>query len=162
MEMGFRISGGSMHKVSLPVTGLNTTQGVMRYVLGDEVCDDETLKKVDPRNPKCSGGQFCIPLNAGTIDHYEGLEESKNVPGVTDVVQYYFPSDTVEERVLGTLGQQCLRYTALADDLDGYIAIARKVFDMVKVYDTEGKLMNTMPMDFTRFKTKKENKGEHL
>lgn len=152
MEMGFRISGGSMHKVSLPVTGVNAARGVMRYVLGDEAYDDEMLKNADPKHPRCSGGQFCIPLNAGTIDRYEGLEESKKVPGVTDVVQYYYPGDTVEERVIGTLGQQCLRYTALANTLEEYIEVARTVFDMVKVYDTEGNLMNTMPMDFTRFK----------
>ena len=97
------------------------------------------------------GGQFCIPLNVGTIDRYEGLEESKQVPGVTDVVQYYYPGDTVEERVIGTLGQQCLRYTVLTDSVEEYIAVASKVFDMIKVYDTEGNLMNTMPMDFSRF-----------
>ena len=152
MEMGFRISGGSMHKVSEPATGINATRGVMRYVLGDEVCADELLEKVNPQHPFCSGGQFCIPLNAGTIARYEGLEESKQVPGVTDVVQYYYPGDTVEERVLGTLGQQCLRYTAIANSLEEYVDIARRVFNMVKVYDTEGNLMNTMDMDFERFK----------
>jgi biotin carboxylase len=150
MEMGYRIGGGIMHRIIVPAVGFHITECMVRFLLGEEICSDEKLKAVDPRHPRCSGGQFSIPLNAGTIARVEGLDEVEKMPGILLVRRYYHEGDTVEKRVIGTLGQHLMMCIAKADDVPGYIDIVRTVQDTVKVYDTEGNLMNTMHMDFDR------------
>ncbi len=150
MEMGFRMSGGMMYKVLEPTMGVNDIRILLRYTLTGEGYTEEDVKYINLLHPRKSGGQFCIPLNAGTLARIEGLEESKRLPKVTDVLQYYYLGETVEERVIGTLGQQFCRFTVIADSVEEYIATADKIQKTIKVYDTQGRQMNTMDMDFGR------------
>jgi len=152
MEMGFRFAGGMMYKVLEPMWGFNDVKMMLRYAVGGEMVEEGELQYTDMFKPRVCGGQFCMPLNAGTIARIENLEMCKAIPEVKNVLHYYYEGDTVEERVLGTLGSHLCRFTILADTVERYLEVARQIQNTIKVYDTEGNVMNTLKMDFGRMK----------
>lgn len=155
MEMGYRIAGsGTMQKVLGPATGIDRDECVLRYMLGEELCPDQLLAANDPCRPRCTGGGFVIVPTKGTIGRYEGLDEAAKIPGVVYVHHNYQPGDTIGEKVVGTLAQHALNYLVVAQSTEEYLSIAKKIQDTVKIYDTEGNLMSTLPIDFDRLRNK--------
>lgn len=155
MEMGYRIGGsGTMGKIIYPAMGFSATECLFNYIMGGDICSDEFLDNADPQHMKCEGGAFVIVPTIGTIGKYEGLEEASKIPGVVYVLKNYQEGDTIPKRAEGTLGQYALNFVVLADSMEQYLQIAEQVQNTVKILDTEGNLMSTMPIDFDRLRNK--------
>jgi len=149
MEMGFRLSGGMMYKVTQPLMGVNDMKMMLRLALGGPMYTDEEVKNIDFSTHRCAG-QLTVPLSAGTIGRIEGLEQCAAEPGVTDTLQYYRKGETIKESVLGTYAQLLCRFTLVADSLEEMTALADRIQKRLRVYDTEGNRMNLMQTDFSR------------
>ena len=154
MEMGFRLSGGMMFKVTQPLMGVNDMKMMIALALGEPMFTDEEVKSIDFFTNPRRAGQLTVPLNAGTIGRAEGLEACRKMPGVTDVLTYYAVGDTVQDAAVGTLAQLFCRFTLVADSVEAMTALAEKIQHCLRIYDTDGNRMNTMQTDFSRLQRK--------
>ena len=149
-EMGYRLSGGMIFKLTTPLVGVNDMKMMIRCALGEEMFAVDEVENIDTRCNGKAGVQFMIPLNAGKIGKIEGLEEAKAVKGVTDFIQYYNEGDTVEERFIGTLAQHFGRFTIIADGEKEIFESISKIQTILNVIDVDGNIMNQMKFDINR------------
>ena len=151
-EMGYRLSGGMIFKLTEPAVGINDMKMMIRYALGAEIFTDEEIGAIDVSCSKKKAAQLMLPLNAGTIGSVEGLDEVKNIPCVADFMQYYNLGETVEERVIGTLGQHFGRFTFVAETADEIYSAVEEINKTLVVKDTNGEVMNVLKFDLKRAK----------
>ena len=149
-EMGYRLSGGMIFKLTEPLVGINDMQLMLRGAVGGEALTDGEIGRIDLRCGGRIGGQLMMPLSVGTIGRIEGLDEVKNHSAVVDFIQYYREGDTIEQRVIGTLGQQFCRITFIADTPAQVPELINHFQKLLNVYDTEGKKLNNLPFDVSR------------
>ena len=151
-EMGFRLSGGMIFKITEPTMGINDMKMMVRYAGGGEMITDEELSKLKNSKPNTVMAQLMIPLDCGTISKIEGLDEILNWEGVTDFLQYYHERDTVKQSYLGTLMQLFGRFTLKAKNKEEMIDLVNKIEQTLKISDAEGKDLHTMKFDTKRIK----------
>ena len=151
-EMGYRLSGGMLFKLTEPLTHVNDMKMMIRYALGGETVTDEELANIDLSFEGKAGAQLMVPLNVGTVGKIEGLEEAKALPEVADFIQYYREGETMERRFVGTLGQHFGRFSLLAESEERLLATVERIQSILRIYDTEGKRMNSLVFDLNRVK----------
>ena len=148
-EMGYRLSGGMMFKLTEPLVGINDMKMMIAYALGEDRYTEQEMANID-LHYSGYGLQLMIPLRAGTITAVEGLEEIKTMPVVTDFIQYYQVGNTVTDKVIGTLGQHFGRFTIICDDLETAKSILHQIQETLRVFDENGQQMNCYPFDTDR------------
>ena len=151
-EMGYRLSGGMIYKLTEPLMGINDMKMMIRNALGGECVTHEETAKIDLTCDGRYGAQLMIPLRRGTIGRVEGLEKTTALPGVTDFLQYYYPGETIMEKHIGTLHQHFGRFTIIADNEDRIQECVQKIQETLIIYDTDGHIMNYMTFDYGRTK----------
>ncbi len=150
-DMGYRLSGGMMYKMTEPLIGVNDMQMMIRYALGGQICEDndiESLSHID--SIQTVSAQVMLPLDVGTITTIEGWDEICTMPEVVDVLQYYQVGDTIAESVIGTLGQHFARVTMAANDRETILKKVKYIQDNLSIKDEQGKEMYTMRFDVQR------------
>ncbi|MBQ1733404.1 MAG: ATP-grasp domain-containing protein [Lachnospiraceae bacterium] len=149
-EMGYRLSGGMIYKLTEPLMGINDMKMMIRCALGGECITKEEADSIDLKCNGRIGAQLMIPMNAGTIKRIEGMEEAISIPAVTDFIQYYQVGDIVKDEYIGTLQQHFGRFTMIADSEEEIYSTVQKIQSILKIYDTNGRKMNQLQFDFSR------------
>lgn len=149
-EMGYRLSGGMIFKLTEPAAGINDMKMMIRYAVGAEIFTDEEIKKVDPSCTKKKAAQIMVPLSVGKICKIEGLEEVKKIEAVSDFIQYYEEGDEIEQRVIGTLGQHFGRFTLIAETAEEIYDAVRNIQNTLVIKDENGNEMNELKFDLGR------------
>ena len=150
-EMGYRLSGGMIFKLTEPLTHVHDMKMMLRYAVGGGSITEDEAAKIDLTCGGRIGGQLMMPLDVGTIGRIEGVEEIKKHPAVVDYLQYYYEGDTVEQRVIGTLGQHFGRITFIVDSAEEELELIQFFQSAVRVYDTDEKRLNNLQFDIARF-----------
>ena len=151
-EMGYRLSGGFIYKMTEPLSGINDIKMMIRYALGGKMVDKEELERIDVSFKGKVGAQLMIPLSTGTINHIEGLEETIKHPSVVDFLEYYYEKDVIINEYIGTLQQLFGRYTLTGDSYEDLKTVISFIQDTLKVWSNEGKLMNSLKFDLDRIR----------
>ena len=151
-EMGYRLSGGMIFKLTEPLTNVNDMKMMLRLAVGGESVTPDEATMIDIACKGRIGGQLMLPLDIGTIGKIEGVEKIKEHPAVVDYIQYYTVGDTIEQRNIGTLGQHFGRITFIVDSVEDETEVIRYFQSIVRVYDVDGKRMNNLQFDVLRFK----------
>lgn len=150
-DLGFRLSGGMIFKVTQPLLGINDMKMMIRTALGEPPFTPDDVAGLDLLHVAKRAGQLTVPLmQAGTIGCVEGLELCKQMPGVLDVLEYYHKGETIATKSLGTLGQLFCRFTLYAETTQELVNLADKIQKTLRIYDTKGNRMNTLQTDFSR------------
>lgn len=149
-EMGYRLSGGMIFKLTQPTVGINDMKMMIRYALGEEIFTEEEINGL---NVACEGKratQLMIPLEVGEIGAIEGLDVVKSIDCVTDFIQYHNVGDVIEQRFINTLSQHFGRFTLIAEDEETIFDAIRIIQDTLKVKSVDGNIMNVIKYDFDR------------
>ena len=149
-EMGYRLSGGMIFKLTEPLMGINDMQMMIRFAVGGEMIKEEELNKIDLSCGGKYGGQLMVPIRAGRISKIEGVESVINLRAVSDFIQYYKEDDLIEPSYIGTLQQLFGRFTFVADSLEEILDTIDTIQECLKVYDEYGNSMNILPFDRKR------------
>lgn len=149
-EMGYRLSGGMIFKLTEPLVGINDMRIMLRTAVGGAALTDEEIAGIDLKCKGRLGCQLMYPLSVGTIGRIEGVEQVKAHPAVRDFIQYYQVGETMEQNKIGTLGQQFCRITFIVDSPEEETAAIRFFQDTLNIYDTDGNKMNNLPFDVAR------------
>lgn len=151
-EMGFRLSGGMIFKITGPMMGINDMRMMVRYAGGGEMITKEELSNLSNIKSDKVMAQLMIPLDCGTISKIEGLDEILSWDDVTDFLQYYHEGETVKDSYMGTLMQHFGRFTLKADDKKEMIDLVNKIEQTLKITDSQGMDLHTMKFDTKRIK----------
>lgn len=139
-DMGLRMSGGLIFKLTEPITGINDMRMMIRYAVGEEFSTTEEMEQVDPYLKGKYAVSFCVPLNVGTIKTIEGMEQISKIPTLTAITQYYHEGDTVTEDKIGTLMQHFARFkfvTESYEDIIQTIEFIQHTLKIVDIYDND-------------------------
>ena len=150
-EMGYRLSGGMIFKLTEPLTHVHDMKVMLRYAVGGGSITPEEAAKIDLLCGGKIGGQLMLPLSVGTIGKIEGLEIIRETCEVVDYLQYYNVGDKIEQKVIGTLGQHFGRITFIVDSHEKELELIKKFQDVIRIYDTDGNRMNNLQFDVSRF-----------
>lgn len=149
-EMGYRLSGGMIYKLTEPLMGINDMKMMIRCALGGECITNEEVNQIDLKCQGRFGAQLMIPLNAGTIGNVSGLEKAVNLPVVTDFIKYNQIGDTVKKEFIGTLQQYFGRFTMIADSEEAITEAIMQIQSELGIYDNNGNKMNALQFDLSR------------
>ncbi|MBR4235524.1 MAG: ATP-grasp domain-containing protein [Clostridia bacterium] len=149
-EMGFRLSGGLIFKITEPLCHINDMQCMIRYALGEEICTDDDIRAIDINCSGKIGAKLMVPLEPGTIAEIRALEDCKALAPVQNFIQYYGVGDEVSPKVVGTLSQHFGRFTLLADDKEAIFSAVNTIQDRLRVIGADGQVLNDMPFDLGR------------
>lgn len=151
-EMGFRLSGGMIFKITEPMMGINDMKMMVRYAGGGEMITDEELTNLSNVKSGKVMAQLMIPLDCGTIAKIEGLDEILSWDNVTDFLQYYHENDTVKNSYMGTLMQHFGRFTLQADNKKEMIDLVNNIEQTLKITDKQGRDLHSMKFNTNRIK----------
>lgn len=149
-EMGYRLSGGMIYKITKHLMDINDMEMMLRYSLGEPIVTQNELARIDLKNPSEVLAQLMIPLECGTIFSVEGLEEILEMPNIVDFLQYYYEGDTISSDVYGTLGQHFGRFTLAAKDKEEMFAVVSTIQKKLMISDSFGNDMYKMKFDLNR------------
>ena len=149
-EMGYRLSGGMLFKLTEPLVGVNDMKRMIRCALGGDAVTEEEAARIDAAHIQGVGAQLTMPLKPGTVGRIEGLEAVRRLPQLKDFIQYYREGQRVEQSAVGTLSQHFGRFSLIADDQAEILAAVKTIQETVRVYDAEGGRMNVYPFDVRR------------
>ena len=150
-EMGYRLSGGMIFKLTEPLTNVHDMRMMLRCAVGGESITAEEAANIDISCRGKIGGQLMMPLDIGTIGRVEGIEKIKVHPAVVDYLQYYNVGDTIEQRVIGTLGQHFGRITFIVNSIDEEREVIEYFQNNIRIYDVNNQRMNRLQFDISRF-----------
>jgi len=149
-EMGYRLSGGMIFKLTEPLVGINDMKLMLRGAVGGESITEEEAGRIDLSCGGKIGAQLMWPLSVGKIGRIEGMDAIKSNPSVLNVIQYYNEGDEILPRVIGTLGQQFCRITFIADSEQEAIDLVNYFQRTLAVYDESGCRLDNLPFDTSR------------
>lgn len=149
-EMGYRLSGGMIYKITEHLMGINDIKMMLRYALGESIIKPEELSRIRLKRDDTVMAQLMIPLNSGKIGFVDGLKEILELKNVIDFLQYYKVGDIITPQVLGTLGQHFGRFTLIAEKKEEMVSLVKIIQYKLKIRDIHGKDMYTMKFDINR------------
>lgn len=149
-EMGFRLSGGMIYKITEPLMGINDMKMMLRYALGEKIVTQEELSRINLKQDNTVIAQLMLPLECGTIGSVYGLDDIIAWPNIVDFLQYYKVGDTITQEVYGTLGQHFGRFTLKANNKEEMLQLVENIQKTLKICNIDGKDMYTMKFDVKR------------
>lgn len=161
-EMGYRLSGGMIYKITNPLMGINDMKMMLRYALGEKIATLEEIQKIKLKHTDMVMAQLMIPLDCGTIASIDGLDEILKIDNIVDFLQYYKIGDVIEPEVIGTLEQHFARFTLKAKCKDEMISVVRKIQDKLFIRNFMGEDMYSMKFDISRLNSHIFEPLEHL
>ena len=151
-EMGYRLSGGMIYKITQPLMGINDMEMMLRYALGEKIIIPEEIRRIKLVNPNIVLAQLMIPLDSGIIASVKGLDEVLEYECVIDFLQYYNIGDRIVPEVLGTLGQHFGRFTLKTSSKQEMVEVVNKIQNKLQIKNSNGDDMYTMKFDTNRLK----------
>jgi hypothetical protein len=149
-EMGYRLSGGMIFKLTEPLVNINDMKIMLRLAVGGEPVTEREAAGIDLSCGGKVGCQLMCPLDVGTIEKIEGVDEIRTDPSVVDFIQYYNVGDTITEKNIGTLGQHFCRITFILDSEDKVAEKINEFQSKLRIYAVGGKRMNNLPFSADR------------
>lgn len=151
-EMGYRLSGGMIYKLTEPLVGINDMKMMIKLALGEETITQTEINNIDINCNNMIGAQLMIPLNKGKIGGIQCLKDAINLDTVVDFIQYHYEGDCIEEKNIGTLQQHFGRFTFISDSINQIKDDIKIIHKIMNIYDTNGRRMNTMKFELQRIK----------
>lgn len=140
-EMGLRVSGGMIYKLTDATSGNNTLKMLIHHCLTGEMCEESDLHNIDPLCGGKSASTMAFPLRTGKIGSISGFECLNQIPGVIDFTRYYKEGDVIEDRHVNTLDQLFGRVMVVADHKEALMELLKTIRDRVSVKDDRGEEM---------------------
>ena len=149
-EMGYRLSGGMIYKITKPLMDINDMKMMLRYSLGEKIVTSNEINKIRLKQENMVMAQLMIPLDCGTIGYIGGLDEIQKKNYIVDFLQYYDIGETIVPEVMGTLGQHFGRFTLQAEKKQSMVSAVKEIQEKLLIRNTLGEDMYSMKFDVGR------------
>jgi biotin carboxylase len=135
-EMGYRVGGGQSSILVNKIYGIDYIEMLINYALTGRMIKDNSIyiNPIDCQD--CCG--LVVLVKPGTIKKIEGLDSVRAIPGVINITQYLYEGDTIENKLLGTLGQTFARIHIIANNRDDLVEKMRLTRQILHVFSDSG------------------------
>ena len=137
-EMGYRLTGSIEQYLMEEKHDFNHLKAILNYAVGNPI-DITPLKSINL--DEAIMANVTLLLSEGTIDHYEGEEETMNIPGVLHIHKSYSEGTVIDDKVMGKLAQVGIRILLHADNRQQLLERMDLVKSKLRVISTENKDM---------------------
>lgn len=139
-DIGYRLTGSLEYKILDALCGYNPLEMLIHHALTGKMAEDYISKKVNPYL-----GEYAYNISflgrPGTIHEINGIEQTKQVPGVLDSVVAHCSGETITEEMKGLLSQICLRVLGIAPNTTEMFKRIQQIQNLVNIVSEEGKDM---------------------
>jgi hypothetical protein len=136
--MGLRLSGGLTYTITEAANQINDLEMMIRYALGEAMCSDEEIYRIDPRLGGQLAASLCIPLKVGIIGSIDGIEEIINSLKIENFAQYRNVGDEITNKSIGTLMQHFGRFKFFVNSMEELVYTVNQIQKMLTVRDITG------------------------
>ncbi|PIE78565.1 MAG: hypothetical protein CSA15_07165, partial [Candidatus Delongbacteria bacterium] len=155
-EMGMRISGGLIYKITEPLNNLNDFKLMLNYAMGEKIDSEEVINSIDIFLKGKTAIDLCIPLKHGVIKETHGIEKVKSEYDIVDFIQYYNIGDEIKKDYIGSLQQLFCRVKFIAENIDQAISIIEGIQNTISIIDSNNEDMIFMKFDVNRIKENRD------
>lgn len=145
-DPGFRLQGEAPNITIDKITGFDQLEMLIENAIRGSFSYN---KKFDIKNWESYTATIWIILNKGIINRIDGLEQLKNDKRIYKIVQRMYEGDRVDESMLGTEAQVCMRIYVSCLNKDEIREIIDQIYDRLHIYDCDN---NNMIIDCSEFK----------
>jgi biotin carboxylase len=124
IETHVRMGGDEIPALAFDATGVDLAEYVVRQTVGEKVLPDIRAALAEERPARCSAIWFVAPPVAGVLADVSGLDEARNVKGVTDVQLLVRPGGTIG--ALESSDSRVAYVRAVGETADLAVGAARK------------------------------------
>lgn len=137
-EMGYRLTGSIEQHLMEKIYGFNHLKAILNYAVGNTI-DTSPLASINLDNAIMAN--VTLLLSKGTIDHYEGEEETISLPGVLHIHKSYPEGKIIDDNVMGKLAQVGIRILLYAESHDQLLERMDIIKNTLHVMSTDNKDM---------------------
>ncbi len=150
-DIGYRLTGSLEYINIKEMSGFDPIDMLIRFALTGEMGVPDLDKKADPY----LGGKYSynvsILCRPGRIAKIEGIEETRKIPGVLDVVVAHPEGDEIRQDMKGLLAQITVRILGKAETIEIMKREMFQIQETIRVISDTGELMNLAGVDESDF-----------
>lgn len=144
-DLGYRLTGSLEYKLQEKMYSFNPLNMMIHHSLtGKMLPDDSNLDIEQLMQNNIFGFNVTMLGKEGIIERIEGYEKIMQIPGVIDCAFKMVAGESIEEHMIGTLGQIIARIFFISDNLNEAMKILQEIYRNIKIIDTQG---NNMILD---------------
>lgn len=148
-DPGRRFAGGEYERAFKRTTGIDVPKAMIAYALtGKYPCEDEMFQANSYRLNGKTAIRLQINVRAGTVAADEGFEEIQAMPEVEYVAMYHAPGEEIS--ATGNTHQRYAHIVVVADNADELKVAVKRVYDQIRVYDTNRQNMIVSLLDLEK------------
>lgn len=136
-DIGYRLTASLEYKMFELDSGFNPLEMIIRFSLTGSMSSCDLSKII---NPYMNGYGYNISFLAekGIIKYINGVEETKHIEGVADVVIAHYPGEEITENMSGLLSQITVRVVGVAHDYNDLCNKISQIQNLIEVIDING------------------------
>lgn len=146
-EAGYRMGGAQAYIITDYMNGANALKYMINYVLTGKACD-ENIADIENAKFQCPACNYYVELKAGVIDHIEGLDEVKAMPGVLNITQMCYPGDEILEN--NQIGRAVFRIHVVGEDSESLAQRLVEISRTLRIMSTNGEEMQIEHLEYGR------------
>lgn len=152
-EIGARVSGGNIYKLTNEINSVNELEMLIRYSMNDyPIIDSNKLNNNDPYLKGLYAASFQVLLNPGIIHEISGINTILDTIELNDYIQYYNVGDEVSKKSVGTLSQIFARFKIISNSLDILSNQIDFIQSNLKITDAQNKSLVAGVFDLKRIR----------
>ena len=154
-EAGYRMGGAQAYILTEYMNGSNVLNYMVNYVLTGKMSEESLANKENAyfSYPCCN---YYVELKAGIIEHIEGIEEVREMPGVLNITQMCHEGDVIFET--NQIGRAIFRIHVVGENYENLASRLVNISRKLRIISQEGYEMQIEPLEYERcIKTIKDN-----
>lgn len=136
-DIGYRVTGTQEYHLLENVSGYNPLSMLINFALTASMGEPDLASKANPYFSIYAYNVSAL-MQPGEIDHFEGLEAARALPGVISVVKAHVEGDILPEEARGQLRQIAVRVQGVANSLTELKRTMTELSTTVKVVNPSG------------------------
>lgn len=136
-EMGYRVGGGQSSILLDKINGVDYVKMLINFALTGKMCDEKDWNRVTPDFDKYACG-LVVLIKPGIITKIEGLDQLESFDDIVKITQYYQIGDSVQEKLVGTLGQTFARIHIVSNNVSSFLYMLNSINSTLKILDENG------------------------
>ena len=145
-ETGMRLNGCKIYHLVDADSDYNALERLIHFAMTGSMGKPGIREKINPRF-KAWYSTMSLLARPGTIESVEGLETISQWPEILTVSPWHFKGDVITPEMRGTLPQTIVRISLKGDTKEALLDTIKRVYETVKVFDTNGEDMLLTPHD---------------
>ncbi len=143
-EMGYRPNGGGTYSLIKACSGYDQIDMLIHFALTGKMGQSEKLRRQNPHFDKLAL-MYVVSAGPENIDSFEGLEATRRMKNVVDVIQVRFPGEA--HRGFGSHSRIAAYILFTAESPEEISVMLEEMYSYISIKDNQGKEIPYIKVD---------------